>query len=87
MTYHPVFYSLADTVTSAYKAEKNHTATNAALSHSVTLRAHSLSSAEIKDPGTAPGHWFFPEARALSAPISARSVLRQSAFPWNYPIG
>ena len=42
---------------------------------------------KIKDSGTAPGHWFFPEAREFSRPISAKSVFRQPAFPWNYPIG
>ena len=31
--------------------------------------------------------WFFPEAREFSRPINAKSVFRQLAFPWNYPIG
>ena len=42
---------------------------------------------KIKDSGTTPGHWFFPEAREFSRPISAKSVFRQPVFPWNYPIG
>ena len=42
---------------------------------------------KIKDSGTAPGNWFFPEAREFSRPISAKSVFRQPYFPWNYPIG
>ena len=42
---------------------------------------------KIKDSGNAPGHWFFPEAREFSRPISAKSVFRQPGFPWNYPIG
>ena len=42
---------------------------------------------KIKDLGTAPGHWLFPEAREFSQPISAKSVFRQPGFPWNYLIG
>ena len=37
--------------------------------------------------GTAPGHWFFREAREFSRPISAKSVFRQPGFPWNYSTG
>ena len=42
---------------------------------------------KIKDSGTAPGHWVFPEASEFSRPISAKSVFRQPGFPWNYPTG
>ena len=42
---------------------------------------------KIKDSGTAPGHWFFPEVREFSRPISTKSLFRQPGFPWNYLIG
>ena len=51
------------------------------------LRYTPLAVLKIKDSGTAPGHWFLPEAREFSRPISAKSVFRQPGFPWNYPIG
>ena len=53
----------------------------------VILHYTPLAVLKVKDSGTAPGHWFFPEAREFSRSISAKSVFRQPGFPWNYLIG